>query len=1171
MSAPVVPQRPARSEKTLAPQAGTTDDGPQIPPRPARRFDRSLSREREASARSPLNESPYASMVPIQSAESHGSGQTGSGTQLPRPPSVSSLPMVGQEGSEYASLDSHRKNTTDIKDPVQAPNETKNVASDLPLHAPKASMTPASAKHRIATVTRTDSSKAAVAGVGKPTTEYVEPEQSVRPPSVSHVRTSSAVSTERPGSTHSPYDPEQEQGIPEIGLQVPMNPMAGDVQAPTPGPGSASVSTGVGFFNDASRARTADGRRRSAQGFHGPPGSYGLHGHGLVPNDQFEKKWYQRHPDELAKEESGAYGPALSSDRPEWAMSSDELNQLVHDSSSRLPGMGMCHGCPAVIYVTKISIGTKSTVISTPSEAIGYKVSEQYSSKLNSPRLPPASATKSRFSRPSSQSHAESPLRRTSFASEDVKSGSALESENEDDHIFVKPPPRRADKYGGAGYDPPTADLGPEGGNSEEQGGWIHERGAGTPILASDEIAKNPGAEFMQPAVSPAQPLTEEEYFAAGDSDHALTPSRSRSRNSRPASLHSFSGITKLGHEHEGTGTPLEEIEEYEPLFTDDDDEKKKPKTAVDKLKRPDLERHRFPSKDVWEDTPTSLQLRTTVETPQEPASSTSRQEKKPAAVFEHPDKEQARRGKITEPERADFLSDPSTSFAKPKFAPHLQHDTHGRPGLPQRFPSRDVWEDTPDSLRLETVVGRLDENVNVSTSADGKPPANTATSSQDMASADRSLTSPPERPAVPARPARTKAAGTSQGQPAVPARSSQKSRSVEDEGGVSLETRSKESSPVDRKGPSIPEKPKPHVPPRPARAHNDQSDPTPKAKPAVPARPQAGSSKFASIKAGFMNDLNSRLQIGPKEQPMPQPERKEEEKATLMDARKGRARGPARRKPTVSPSPLSESFTAPAVAPWSISEPLTVWSISDAGSPAVHMPSSHEGPADDATAKSDASTPRELAEHPTASPLSTNTAGEPLQPRSATPKPRAGALAHSASPTRDARARSDEAAAIERLKPFEQERIGQAGDVPEPVVDQPTSLKPGDKAGAAAQPASSASATGAAKDAGALRNPAAAASSAKGDRGEDQEKEEGHVPLEKKMSLAPAESHAPLEKQTSKHTAERDVPLEKKASLPQPASPLSPVATKNAAPVVQTLMGEEAEPGAGAAAEEES
>ena len=242
---------------------------------------------------------------------------------------------------EYASLEQQvsepSQEVAHSRDLAASPDESR-VASDLPLHAPKASLPKDAAKARVATVTRTDSSKAAIAGVGKAQTEYEE--HHPRPPS-STFRPPSAVSTDRPSSStymRTGETPEHE-GIPEIGMQVPMNPMAGDVQMPTPTPGLGGMSTGIGFFNDGSRPESHhSGRRKSAQGFQIPPGSYGLHGHGTVPHDQFEKAWYQRHPDELAKEEHGAYGPAASIERGPWAMSSDDLNKLVRDTSS--PGMG---------------------------------------------------------------------------------------------------------------------------------------------------------------------------------------------------------------------------------------------------------------------------------------------------------------------------------------------------------------------------------------------------------------------------------------------------------------------------------------------------------------------------------------------------------------------------------------------------------------------------------------------------------------------------------------------------------------------------------------------------------------------------------------------------------------------------------------------------------------
>ncbi|KAI9653792.1 MAG: hypothetical protein M1831_005659 [Alyxoria varia] len=1021
MSMPVVPPRPSRPQDKSPSQ--TDGDAPLVPPRPARSSDRSKSRSREPYARSPLNDPQSTTSIPsTELGRLNGSSHASAGPGLPRAPSVSSLPMIGQEGMEYASLEDSLAKQFSSKDEAQSPSETRNVASDLPLHAPKASASPIAAKQRIAQVTRTDSSKAAVAGVGKAHTDYEPPNRSEIP--TEHARPSSTYSTERPSSAQeSSVDPEQEHGIPEIGLQVPMNPMAGDVQAPTPGPSTDPLSTGVGFFNNA--ATPQESRRRSAQGFHVPPGSYGLHGHGVGPQDKFEQAWYQKHPDERAKEEYGAYGPALSSERPEWAMSSDELNKLVHERAGQGPAMG-----------------ASPSAIGQPPEAVGYQVSAEYASRMHSPQLDSFSSKK-RTSRTSSQTHAESPLRRASFADDDMRSGNALESEGDDDHFHVKPPPRRVEKVGGAGYDPPTEDLGPEGGNTDEQGGWIHERGVGTPILASDEIKKHPAAEYMQPAVSPAQQLREDDYNqSGGDSDHVPTyhsrkkSSGSRSRpSSRPTSLHSHHGLSRfISQDEAGTGTPLEEIEEYEPLFKDDEkDAGRKPVTVADKMrKRPDLDSHRFPSKDIWEDTPTSLQLHTTVETPEQEAAKAVQSQggKSAAAAFESPEKELARKGEITEPERLDFLSDPTTGLAKPKFKERLQHedDGHGRPGLGVRFPSQDVWEDTPDSLRLETTVGEQMEAQKVSTA-----------------------------PSVPARPTRSKEEGAGS-QPSIPPRPQR----------IKPKQAEAVSPTGDQQGPGIPAKAKPQIPPRPGRTKPETgitaeppastAELPAKAKPAVPARPAAGSSKFASIKAGFMNDLNNRLQRGP-EAEKPVEEHKTiqaEEKLPLNDARKGRARGPARRKPASSPSPLAESVMTPAQAAkptLTISKPQTLWSISDSGEFDVLVPEITPTPAG-GTALSRKTTAQSLSEIPTASPLARNTAGESLQPRSETPKISAGALASPANAEADARARDEESGVKKSLQEFEVQRIGHAGDVPEvPDVGDDTGASAATEAAADEKP----------------------------------------------------------------------------------------------------------------------
>ena len=333
-SAPVVPHRPARSPNREKLSQQTVSDTPKIPPRPQRTMAKSQSREREAYARSPFNEAPlddHDANQPPQSIDTTVEAES-------RAPDVASLPLVGQEGIEYASLNKPKETAAPQNGlqshPKDAPEQTSNVASDLPLHAPKASASAMTQKSRVAAVTRTDTEKASVIGIGKPKTEYAKPEQ---PSPVGQYRPPSAVSTERPSSSQAQSMLEaDEQGIPSFGGTVPLYPNAGDVQAPTPAPGSATTPV----FGDISRPETSEGHHRNAHGFHGPPGSYGLHGHGVAPHDKFERAWYQRHPEELAKEEEGAHHPAAHDERPESALTSEELNRLVHGTGRNAIGMG---------------------------------------------------------------------------------------------------------------------------------------------------------------------------------------------------------------------------------------------------------------------------------------------------------------------------------------------------------------------------------------------------------------------------------------------------------------------------------------------------------------------------------------------------------------------------------------------------------------------------------------------------------------------------------------------------------------------------------------------------------------------------------------------------------------------------------------------------------------
>jgi hypothetical protein len=555
-----------------------------------------------------------------------------------------------------------------------------------------------------------------------------------------------------------------------------------------------------------------------------------------------------------------------------------------------------------------------------------------YVSRSNSAAPSPAPINELRKvpSRETHQPSVESPLRKQSFPFNDT---SRLREES----FHFDPPARISDKVTGGGPADGTIDLGPKGGNTEDEGGWFVERGTGTPILASDEVFKRPSSAFLQPAVDP-----EEVRHDHSDYEDDVPPSRRSSLrpNSRPSSrpnsvhggyqggpLHRF--ISHEEHHTSGMGTPLEEIEEYEPLFPEDEKDENQPRVFK---KRPGLAQHHFPSQDIWEDTPDSLRYQTTVQTPEPPVEvSKPPEEVNPATVFETPEQEEAR--KTENPE--DMTSDNKT-FAKPHFKPGVLEEANGaRPGV-QRFPSHDIWEDTPDSMRLVTTVSspQMDET---KSPPEDRPTTAALPLRQDEADA-RSTTGFTQnvRPSVPARPERK----SKLAQEIKPDHDDPREKNVPDLGSTREQM-------LDRSKPTIPDRPKPTVPARPARpSHSDHAEGAPlaktisagsddtvvtapekKAKPAVPARPAGG--KIAALQSTFMNDLNNRLKLGP-QAAAPKPKEPEAEaddapKEPLADARKGRARGPARRKQAASPSAPSSG-----AAGFSFSAPLTLWHIDE-------------------------------------------------------------------------------------------------------------------------------------------------------------------------------------------------------------------------------------------------
>jgi hypothetical protein len=595
-----------------------------------------------------------------------------------------------------------------------------------------------------------------------------------------------------------------------------------------------------------------------------------------------------------------------------------------------------------------ISLGTNDGLMSYPDEQIGYLASDQYSSRIASPAQGGGYLHKlhSNNSQPAieSQLRAAEVFQKSEFAeskgSISVRS-EAIDSEAEEDVIHVDDPDRRYNKVtGGEETIHETEDLGPNRGNTPDLGGYISENGYGVPILASDEVAKGIGSEHMQPAVSPKQERKGSAYYVGDEfASGNITPTSRPS--SRPGSIHGFNApLSRFMSRHddrEDIHTPLEDVDEYEPLFPDEDENQKGPVNAAERFKvRPGTLKHRFPSQDIWEDTPSSAMHVATVSTPDVPPQNDSAGASSASKTFEDPSVESARKGEVTEADKAKLVPK-EERLAKSQFAPHLRDDMPTRPDMQQRFPSRDIWEDSPDSMHLVTTVG-------------SPPPAGEVPKSPEDAALNK--------PSIPPRPLNRSRLGESSTkpsvpvsaevkQPQVPARPSKRDFTVADANNDSSLASEKNSSPTEgRKGPSLPDRPKPQVPLRPAKKESLEaltktlsgassgsqdtvtSQTLSKAKPAIPARPVANK---PNLPAAFMSDLNQRLQLGPRP-PVKEKELEPEadkEVLPLSDARKGRARGPQRRAPAKSPSGPTE--TAPNSLPkFSISAPRSLWSITE-------------------------------------------------------------------------------------------------------------------------------------------------------------------------------------------------------------------------------------------------
>lgn len=300
--APAVPPRPTKSQESESLGASA----PRVPPRPiTKRFDRSISPNPDRFAPSPLHEGIPAKGPRSLRFNTSNAYHEHSDDPIDRSGSVS-MPGPGEEGIEYSRVNDELR--AEKQEKPADPEQTRTVANDLKLHAPKPSLPAQSAKERVQQVTRTDSDRAASFGIGRPTEE--------RGPSREGFKKKPSTSFSAGSDGRPEFD---DQGIPEIGQRVPMNPHLGDVQAPSPAPGSEAP-------------KKHHTRKHSSRG--GPPGSYGMHGHNVAPQDRLDKAYYEKHP-ELHERE---HRTPIHDRQNDFAMSSKDLNQLVRESASR--GMG---------------------------------------------------------------------------------------------------------------------------------------------------------------------------------------------------------------------------------------------------------------------------------------------------------------------------------------------------------------------------------------------------------------------------------------------------------------------------------------------------------------------------------------------------------------------------------------------------------------------------------------------------------------------------------------------------------------------------------------------------------------------------------------------------------------------------------------------------------------
>lgn len=644
------------------------------------------------------------------------------------------------------------------------------------------------------------------------------------------------------------------------------------------------------------------------------------------------------------KEDYGEYGSGLhpfERRSGHYSMSSDDLNQIVAQTATPTAG-----NFPGV-----------------PEEELGYLASEEYAKAIGTtPREELTEAEANKFHK--------------------LNSGESREG-SQSPELTIHIQPRAHERSGSHPYGRhnlpgkfsqsqtslsasfvDAKDLPEEEEYGQKSGEFRDEHFSGTPILASDEIIKRGGTSTpYHPAVSP--PLGPRR---TGSKPASRAPSRPPSRGAMREPV---------------APEPLPDVEEHEPLFPDDD-EVKESQTAlregVEKAfaGRTNRSSRKFPSNDIWEDAPPSSHLSATVASPPPGLSPLGLDAiaagVQGAPVEEQQDEESDRLGV---PNRHKKGQSPDDQQRKPVRPAVLAKTASGK----QRFPSKDIWEEAPDSAQLTATVSPTPANEESQSPVDTIapevtfPPNTTSTTGANLDESNIQVntderasileTKKPESPDRSPSPEKKERWGPTGAVPLVPSTrpaprvakiptKSDTQEQIEQAQRPSSVPRTSSESPTEKKPPPVlPERPKPIIPQRPAKvaakfpqsplSQSEEASPSVKAPPPVKPKPAIGG-KIAALKANLA--LEQKLAAGPlafkKKEEEEKPEAAPEEPTPLVeDVRKSRAKGPRGRKPPTAAVPAAaapeeekeeaeENVEAPAAPALSFMIAKTVWSIDD-------------------------------------------------------------------------------------------------------------------------------------------------------------------------------------------------------------------------------------------------